>query len=256
MVRKLDIGQTHTDVRGVIHQPLAVGHPRARVSHVRDITGPGSRRPAIVDVTATSDTPGVDIQTRHPARRLCRRPGRSRHHRRSRRVAARHPRRPPVTDPGTLDRMTGQATRPAAGFRPRAHGHLHPARWRDQGNRHARRRRGQYGLSTGPETTGNNRYQSGDRYTRASRPTPQSDGPSTASRTRETAVAAQYEPLSTRRAPQGFRRARATRRPSGSSSAIRIGCSCRRRRTGRRTCRCRRAGGCWPVRSCLCPCRG
>jgi ABC-type antimicrobial peptide transport system permease subunit len=54
MVRKLEIGQTHTDVRGVIHQPLAVGHPRARVSHVRDITGPGSRRPAIVDVTATS----------------------------------------------------------------------------------------------------------------------------------------------------------------------------------------------------------
>ncbi len=32
VVRKLDIGQAHTDVGGVIHQPLAVDHPLVRVS--------------------------------------------------------------------------------------------------------------------------------------------------------------------------------------------------------------------------------
>jgi cytidylate kinase len=40
MVRKLDIGQAHADVRGVVHQPLAVDHPLVRVSHVRgDVAG-------------------------------------------------------------------------------------------------------------------------------------------------------------------------------------------------------------------------
>ena len=62
VVRKLDIGQAHADVRGVVHQPLAVDHPLVRVSHVRDTTGPGSRRPATVDPTATSDIPGVDLR--------------------------------------------------------------------------------------------------------------------------------------------------------------------------------------------------
>jgi hypothetical protein len=42
VIRKLDIGQAHADVRGVIHQPLAVDHPLVRVSHVRDTTGPHS----------------------------------------------------------------------------------------------------------------------------------------------------------------------------------------------------------------------
>ncbi len=40
MVRKLDIGQAHADMRGIVHQPLAVDYPLARVSHVRDTTGP------------------------------------------------------------------------------------------------------------------------------------------------------------------------------------------------------------------------
>jgi hypothetical protein len=39
VIRKLDIGQAHADVRGVVHQPLAVDHPLGRVSHVRDATG-------------------------------------------------------------------------------------------------------------------------------------------------------------------------------------------------------------------------
>ena len=47
---------------------------------------------------------------RHPAPGLGRRPGRGCHHRRPGRAAARHPRRAPVTDTGTLDRLTGQVT--------------------------------------------------------------------------------------------------------------------------------------------------
>jgi hypothetical protein len=39
MIRKLDIGRTHADVRGVVHHPLAVDHPLTRVSHLRDATG-------------------------------------------------------------------------------------------------------------------------------------------------------------------------------------------------------------------------
>jgi hypothetical protein len=39
LVRKLDIGQADADVRGVVHQPLAVDHPLGRVSHARDATG-------------------------------------------------------------------------------------------------------------------------------------------------------------------------------------------------------------------------
>jgi hypothetical protein len=42
VVRKLDISQAHADVRGVVHQPLAVDHSLLRVSHVRDATGPHS----------------------------------------------------------------------------------------------------------------------------------------------------------------------------------------------------------------------
>ena len=45
MVRKLDIGQAHADVRGVVHEPLAVDHPLGRVSHVRDTTGPDALTP-------------------------------------------------------------------------------------------------------------------------------------------------------------------------------------------------------------------
>ena len=44
--------------------------------------------------------------SRHPARGLDRRPGRRRRHRRPGRTAARHPRRPPVANRGTPDRLT------------------------------------------------------------------------------------------------------------------------------------------------------
>ena len=43
---------------------------------------------------------------RHPARGLGRRPGRGPRHRRPGRTAACHPRRPPVTNPGTLEHLT------------------------------------------------------------------------------------------------------------------------------------------------------
>ena len=46
---------------------------------------------------------------RHPTPGLGRRPGCGGHHRCPGRAAARHPRRPPVTDPGTPDRLTGQS---------------------------------------------------------------------------------------------------------------------------------------------------
>ena len=49
LVRKLDIGQAHTDVRGIVHESLALDHPLGRATHVRDTTGPASRRPATVD---------------------------------------------------------------------------------------------------------------------------------------------------------------------------------------------------------------
>jgi hypothetical protein len=50
MVRKLDISQAHTDVRGVIHQPLAVDHPtcagQSRTRHYRSRQqAPGGRGP-------------------------------------------------------------------------------------------------------------------------------------------------------------------------------------------------------------------
>src|ERR1700683_2371031 len=49
MIGKFDICQAHADMRGIVHQALAVDHPLARVSHVRDTTGPdGLARPACV----------------------------------------------------------------------------------------------------------------------------------------------------------------------------------------------------------------
>jgi hypothetical protein len=62
-------------------------------------------------------TPAATTRPSSSPRRLGRRPGRRCHHRRPGRAAARHPRRTPVTDTGTLDRLTGQlpagqATRP------------------------------------------------------------------------------------------------------------------------------------------------
>jgi hypothetical protein len=38
VIRKLDIRQAHADVRGIVHQTLAVDHPLMRVSHLRDAT--------------------------------------------------------------------------------------------------------------------------------------------------------------------------------------------------------------------------
>jgi hypothetical protein len=34
MVRQFDICQAHADVRGLVHETLAVNHPLVRVSHV------------------------------------------------------------------------------------------------------------------------------------------------------------------------------------------------------------------------------
>jgi len=56
VVRKLDIGQAHADMRGILDQSLAVDHPLMRVSHVRDTTGlpdvPG------IYLAWTTDVPG------------------------------------------------------------------------------------------------------------------------------------------------------------------------------------------------------
>jgi hypothetical protein len=54
VIRKLDIGQAHTDVRGVVHQSLAVDHPLMRVrSRTRHY------RPTWAVITAESDGPAV-----------------------------------------------------------------------------------------------------------------------------------------------------------------------------------------------------
>ena len=45
MIRKLDIGQAHADMRGTVYQPLAVDYPFVRVSHLRDTTGPAQQAP-------------------------------------------------------------------------------------------------------------------------------------------------------------------------------------------------------------------
>ena len=58
-------------------------------------------------ITARSHPPGAPMLV---LSQYVERPGRGPRHRRRRRTAARHPRRTPVTDRGTLDRLTGQVT--------------------------------------------------------------------------------------------------------------------------------------------------